>query len=366
MANERKGILGKNKNLHSAKNSKKDEFYTQLADIENELKHYKYQFHRKVVYCNCDDPFESNFFKYFAAKFNDLGLKKLIATSYVKSPIVGEQLPLFEMKGLTPAGKEPIKIEIKEVMDMNGDGAIGLDDVRYLLKHDKNTVATLRDSGDFRSEECIKLLNQADIVVTNPPFSLFREYVAQLVKYDKKFLILGNLNAITYKEIFKLIKNNKLWLGYNNGPKNYQVPNNYEQKNIFIGADGKKYAQMGNTGWFTNLDVAKRHDNITLYKEYNREEYPTYVNYDAIEVSKVSEIPKDFKGKMGVPVTFLDKYNPNQFEILGSSRLLGKPMSEVAEKGTFVQGGVRFYLPNGDGTFRRLYDRIVIKLKKKQ
>lgn len=345
-----------NRNLHKAKNAKKDEFYTQLVDIEKELKHYKAQFRGKVVYCNCDDPFESNFFKYFAANFKELKLKKLITTSYVKSPIVGGQIPLFEMEGLKPSGKEPFRIEIKEVTDINNDGAINIKDVEYLLKHDKNIATPLSGDGDFRSDECIKLLKKADIVVTNPPFSLFREYVAQLVKYDKKFLILGNLNAITYKEIFELIKQNKLWLGYNNGSKTYQVPDSYEKNNIFIGADGRKYAQMGNTGWFTNLDVAKRHETIPLYKKYNPEEYPKYVNCDAIEVSKVSDIPKNFNRAMGVPVTFLSKYNPEQFKILGSSRLLGKPMSEFAEKGTFVQGGVRFYLPNGDGTFRRLYD----------
>src|SRR3989304_6314669 len=201
-----------NSNLHKANKAKKDEFYTQLVDIEKELKHYKDQFRGKVVYCNCDDPFESNFFKYFAANFNALGLKKLITTSYVKSPIVGGQLPLFEMEGLK--GKEPFKIEIKDVTDINRNGAINLDDVEYLLKHDKTTAIPIKGDGDFRSDECIKLLKKADIVVTNPPFSLFREYVAQLVEYDKKFLIIGNKNAITYKEIFKLIKEDKLWLGY--------------------------------------------------------------------------------------------------------------------------------------------------------
>ena len=228
-----------NKNLHKASAAKKDEFYTQIVDIEKELKHYKDQFRGKVVYCNCDDPFESNFFKYFAANFKALGLKKLITTSYVKSPIVGGQLPLFEVEGLKPSGKEPFKIEIKEVPDTDSDGAVNLDNVEYLLKHDKNTAAPLRDNGDFRSDECIKLLKQSDIVVTNPPFSLFREYVAQLVEFDKKFLIIGNLNSVTYKEVFKLIKKNKLWLGYNNGPKTYLVPNNYEQDNIFVGSDGK-------------------------------------------------------------------------------------------------------------------------------
>jgi len=195
-----------NSNLHKANKAKKDEFYTQLVDIEKELKHYKEQFHGKVVYCNCDDPFESNFFKYFAANFNALKLKKLITTSYVKSPIVGGQLPLSEVEGLKPSGKEPFKIEIKEVLDTDGDGAVNIDDVKHLLKHDKNTATPLRGNGDFRSDECIKLLKQADIVVTNPPFSLFREYVAQLVEYDKKFLILGDQNAVTYKETFGYIK----------------------------------------------------------------------------------------------------------------------------------------------------------------
>lgn len=304
-----------NRNLHKASKAKKDEFYTQLVDIEKELKHYKNQFKGKVVYCNCDDPFESNFFKYFASKFNELKLKKLITTSYSGSPIIGGQLELFKVAG--SKGKQPIKIEINKVPDSNADGSIDLADVEYLLKHDANVSAPLKGSGDFRSDECIALLKEADIVVTNPPFSLFREYVSQLVEHKKKFLIIGNLNAVTYKEVFKLIKENKLWLGYNNGPKTYLVPDNYEQDNIFVGADGKKYAQMGNTGWFTNLDVGKRHEVIVLYKKYTSNEYQKYDNYDAIEVSKVSDIPMSYNHVMGVPVTFLDKYNPEQFEILG-------------------------------------------------
>ena len=195
-----------NKNLHKASKAKYDEFYTQLNDIEKELKHYKDQFRGKVVYCNCDDPLESNFFKYFAANFNALGLKKLITTSFVKSPIVGKQMSLFEMKGLKPSGKEPFKIEINKVPDANNDGSIGLADVEWLLKNDANVATSLKGTGDFRSEECIELLKKADIVVTNPPFSLFREYVAQLVEYKKKFLIIGNLNSITYRNggVFKL------------------------------------------------------------------------------------------------------------------------------------------------------------------
>ena len=340
-----------NKSLHKANQAKKDEFYTLLIDIENELKHYKNQFRDKVVYCNCDDPFESNFFKYFASNFNALKLKKLITTSYVKSPIVGGQLPLFEMEGLKPSGKEPFKIEITEVSDIDGNGAINIDDVEYLLKHNKNTATPLYGNGDFRSDECIELLREADIVVTNPPFSLFREYVAQLIEHNKKFLIIGNLNAITYKECFRFIKDNKMWLGYNNGPKTYLVPNNYEQDNIFVGTDGKKYAKMGNTGWYTNLDVSKRHESLTLYKKYNPKEYPSYDNYDAINVDKVSDIPVDYNNMMGVPITFLDKYNPKQFEILG-----------ITDRQNTSGLRIKKYTIDDDARFNDLNARSVLKI----
>ena len=306
-----------NKNLHKAKNSKKDEFYTQLSDIEKEMKNYKAQFRGKVVYCNCDDPFESNFFKYFAANFNALRLKKLITTSYVKSPIVGGQLPLFEMEGLKPSGKEPFKIEIKEVTDINRNGAINLDDVEYLLKHDKNTAIPLKGDGDFRSEECIELLKEADIVVTNPPFTLFREYVAQLVKYKKRFLIIGNTNALTYKEIFKLIKKDKFRTGYTNFNVGmfFVVPDDWEHFH-HIDKDGKKIARVSTSCWFTNLEVEKHKQDIILYKKYTPEEYPKYDNYDAINVNKYTDIPYDYSGYIGVPITFIDKYNPEQFEIV--------------------------------------------------
>jgi hypothetical protein len=306
-----------NKNLHKAKNAKKDEFYTQLPDIEKELKHYKDQFRGKVVYCNCDDPYESNFFKYFAANFNSLGLKKLVTTSYVKSPIVGGQLPLFEMEGLKPSGKDPFKIEIKEVTDINRNGAINLDDVEYLLKHDKNTAIPLKGDGDFRSEECIELLKEADMVVTNPPFTLFREYVAQLVKYKKSFLIIGNTNALTYKEIFKLIKKDKLRTGYTNFNVGmfFVVPDDWEHFH-HINKDGKKIARVSTSCWFTNLEVEKHKQDINLYKKYTPKEYPTYDNYDAINVNKYTDIPYDYAGYIGVPITFVDKYNPEQFEIV--------------------------------------------------
>lgn len=336
-----------NSNLNKAAKVKNDEFYTRLADIEKELKHYKEQFRGKVVYCNCDDPFESDFFKYFAANFNALGLKKLITTSYVQSPIVGRQLPLFEMRGLKPEGKEPIRIEITEAKDLDSDGAIGLEDIERLLKDDANAVVSLKGNGDFRSDECIELLKQADIVVTNPPFSLFRSYIAQLMEHDKKFLIIGSDNAVAYKDFFVFIKENRVWAGYTKVKE-------------FIRPDGTT-KKFGNVGWYTNLDTTKRHEKLTLYKKYSREEYQKYVNYDAIEVSEVTDIPADYDGKMGVPITFFNKYNPEQFEIIGSSLFLGKSMKEIAPKGTFTQGGPRFYLPNGSGTYRRLFDRLVIK-----
>lgn len=308
-----------NKNLHSANKAKNDEFYTQLADIENELKRYKDQFRNKVVFCNCDDPYESNFFKYFAASFNFLGLKKLIVTSYTKSPIAGTQLSLFEVEGLKPNGKQPFKIEINEVPDKDGDGAVDLTDVQYLLKHDKNTATPLHDNGDFRSDECIELLKQSDIVVTNPPFSLFREFLAQLTEFDKKFLIIGNTNAITYKGAFKLIKENKLRTGYTNFNVGmfFVVPDGWEEFH-HIDENGKKIARVSTSCWYTNLDVEKHKEDITLYKKYIPEEYPKYDNYNAINVNKYTDIPYDYNGAMGVPVTFIDKYNPEQFEILGN------------------------------------------------
>jgi hypothetical protein len=314
--------MAKNKDLHNAKKAKKDEFYTQLSDIEAEMRRYKDQFRGKVILCNCDDPYESNFFKYFAMRFNDLGLKKLIATCYIGSSIEGEQLSLFDVVSLDEKpsdAKLPYKIEITEVTDENNDGAVDLSDVEFLLKNKKNAMTLLKGDGDFRSAECIELLYQADIVVTNPPFSLFREYVALLFEYEKDFLILGDQNAITYKEIFKLIAENKIWLGYDNGgTKWFRVPQDYDittesRKKII---DGIKYFSMGRIFWFTNLDTTKRHEFLTLYKHYTPEEYPHYDNYDAINIDRVAEIPLDWDGVMGVPITFLDKYNPEQFEIV--------------------------------------------------
>ena len=320
------GAASGNQALSKAKSAKQDEFYTQLEDISNELKHYKTQLRGKTILCNCDDPYESNFFKYFALNFNSLGLKKLVATSYEKSTITGGQLPLFEIEGLKPEGKEPYAIEINEVGDQDGDGAIDLADVEYLLKHDANTVRPLKSNGlynggDFRSEECVKYLKQADVVVTNPPFSLFREYVAQLVEHHKQFLIIGNLNAIHYKEIFKLIKENKLWLGesIHSGDREFRVPDHYplEAAGFRVDENGTKYIRVKGVRWFTNMDNPKRHEELPLYKKYSPTEYPTYDNYNAIEVSKTGEIPCDYDGLMGVPDSFVDKFNPDQFEMIG-------------------------------------------------
>lgn len=356
-----------NKNLHKAGKAKNDEFYTQITDIEKELKHYKDQFNGKVVYCNCDDPFESNFFKYFAANFNALNLKRLITTSHVKSPIAGGQLSLFDVEGLKPEGKEPFKIEINEVKDFDSDGAIGLADVEWLLKHDSNTATPLRGNGDFRSEECIELLQDADIVVTNPPFSLFREYIEQLDKYDKKFLILGSQNAVKYNFIFKLIKENKVWLGYDNGgTKWFQVPDDYDiktesRKKI---VNGIKYFSMGSIVWFTNLDTTKRQNKLTLYKKYTQDQYPTYDNYNAINVNRYIDIPCDYEGEMGVPITFIDKYNPEQFEILG----IFDDKREDSE--AFIQGNPT-YVDEQHKNYvgpvikgKALYTRVLIKAKK--
>lgn len=314
--------MSKNGNLHKAKMQKNDEFYTQLSDIENELRHYKEHFRGKVVFCNCDDPYESNFFKYFAMNFNRLGLKKLITTGYVTSPVAGKEVSLFEDEADTPKN-QPYAVYINEVIDINGDGRVDLTDVALLLKMKKNTRRKLHGdenypAGDFRSEECVKLLQQVDIVVTNPPFSLIREYVKQLMDYKKDFLIIGNQNVITYKEIFPLIRNNQLWLGYKNGDMAFTVPDYYEPRasRYWQDVNGQKWRSMGNICWFTNLDIKKRHEILDLYKEYNPEDYPKYDNYNAINVNKVSDIPCDYNGVMGVPITFLDKYNPEQFEIV--------------------------------------------------
>ena len=328
-----------NLNLRKASTAKKDEFYTQLSDIERELKHYKKHFKDKVVLCNCDDPRVSNFFHFFSYNFEKFGLKKLIATCY-KS----QDSDLFSQNNSERA------IYLEYTGDKNGNNVPDAEEIG--IKH-------LQGDGDFRSKECIELLKQADIVVTNPPFSLFREYVAQLIEYDKKFLIIGNINAISYKEIFKLIKENKAWLGVNmgRGISGFIVPKNYELYGTEARVDeyGNRIVATNNCLWLTNLDNAKRHEELILYKNYTPEEYPTYDNYDAINVDKTKDIPMDYKGAMGVPITFLDKFNPDQFEIIdgiGRYSMLTGPTAET--QGT--------YLTMINGVPK--YARIVIKNKK--
>ena len=304
-----------NKNLAAAKANKKDEFYTQLVDIENELKHYKQHFPGKVVYCNCDDPYESWFFKYFAMNFNALGLKKLIATSYDGSSVAGTELSFGDEDEC-----KAYKIVIdRPIEDYNGDGAVDDEDIRiYFQKFPPEVLVSDDDykPGDFRSRQCIEFLKEADIVVTNPPFSLFREYVAQLMAYSKKFLIIGHQGAIGYKEIFPLIKDNKVWLGFGFKGGAAHFYSHYEDT-ATAGDHREGMIRVSGVVWFTNLDIQKRHEFIDLFKLYSPEIYPKYDNYDAIEVSKTADIPIDYAGIMGVPVTFIDKYNPDQFEILG-------------------------------------------------
>jgi hypothetical protein len=319
--------------LHKANKQKNDEFYTQLSDIEKELKHYKDHFKNKVVLCNCDDPRVSNFFHYFSYNFEKLGLKKLITTCFKNrhpdrfSKHDTENAVYLEYEGDKNGNKMPDTEEIG--------------------------VKCFRGDGDFRSKECIELLKQADIVVTNPPFSLFREYVSQLIAYKKKFLIMGDLNSITYKEIFKLVKNDQIWFGYDNGgTKWFQVPDNYDiktesRKKI---EHGIKYFSKGNITWFTNLDTTKRHENLILYKKYNPSEYLNYDNYDVINVNRVTDIPSDYIGVMGVPITFMGKYNPEQFEVLGIANSARWISYECL---TIIQG-------------KKIYNRILIRNKKLQ
>ncbi|MCL2303885.1 MAG: adenine-specific methyltransferase EcoRI family protein [Planctomycetaceae bacterium] len=350
------------KNFDKAKRSKADEFYTQLSVIEAEMRNYKMLFHGKTVFCNCDDPYESEFFKYFALYFNILGLKKLIATCYTGSPIANTELSLFDDESHeNKTTRHPHRIEITEVKK-NADGGFGLTDVEYLLRNKKNVLTRLKGNGDFRSLECIELMKEADIVVTNPPFSLFREYVAQLIEYEKKFIIIGNVNAISYKEIFKLFKEDKIWFGQSihSGDREFRVPDHYplQAAGYRVDENGVKYIRVKGVRWFTNLDFKERHENLTLYKRYTPQEYPRYDNYDAIEVSKTVEIPVDYDGLMGVPITFLDKYNPDQFEIVDAlnryALLDAQDTNETVRKNKSHTCNI-----NGKST----YFRVVIKRK---
>ena len=331
-----------NLNLRKASTAKKDEFYTQLSDIDKELKHYKSHFKNKVVYCNCDDPRVSNFFHYFSYNFEQLGLKKLITTCY-KS----QSMDLFSQND----SEQAIYLEYEG--DRNGNRVPDPEEIG--IKH-------LKGDGDFRSRECIELLKQADVVVTNPPFSLFREYVAQLIEYDKKFIIIGNINAITYKEIFKLIKEDNLWLGATNFNKGmyFKVPSDFVYADSYKferEQNGDKVNRVPGVCWFTNLDFQERHEDLILYKKYNPDEYPKFDHFDAINIDQTKDIPCDFNGFMGVPITFLDKYNPDQFEIIdGLNRysILDGPTKETQGK----------YLSQVNG--KPIYVRIVIRNKKVQ
>lgn len=329
--------MGNNAALRKADRIKEDEFYTQLSDIEKELSHYKEYFRGKTILCNCDDPRISNFFRYFALNFNEFGIKKIISTCYKN-----QDVDLFTQNDCEKA----VYIEYTG----NPDDSTSTDFSTIEVKE-------LKGDGDFRSQECIDLLKQADIVVTNPPFSLFREYVTQLIEYSKKFIIIGNQNAISYKEIFKLFKENKIWLGYKSGDMAFRVPDNSEPRTtrFWIDEKGNKWRSMGNVCWYTNLDTTKRHEDLILYKTYSAEEYPKFDNYDAINVNKTSDIPLDYDGLMGVPITFFDKYNPEQFEVIdGIGRYSILNNEETKKAGRYLS------MING----KAIYFRIIIKRKK--
>lgn len=395
-----------NKNLTRAKKAKNDEFYTQFSDIQKEVESYlEYDpntFKGKVVYSNCDDPFESNFFRYFVLNFNRLGLKSIISTSYKPSPVANSQLGLFGDDKTLPNSKGRPKVTankfiINEVGDVDGDGSFTLADIAKQLRANKNNEWTpLEGDGDFRSDECIELLKQSDVVVTNPPFSLFREYITQLFEYKKQFLIIGNLNAITYKEVFPMIKENKVWLGnnarVNGGAMFYEIPEavvNLDQvREIKTDENGKKtyITRVQGVRWFTNLDHGRLHSPISLMghddvlKFSTNKPFVEYDNYDAIEVSLVKNIPKDYEGVMGVPISFLDKYSPEQFEILGTSdnglvedRYKKTPgLAKQFVEDYYKAGGTGAYKEGNptagfyeDGIAKMAYKRIFIRHKEK-
>lgn len=345
--------MGNNASLRKADRVKQDEFYTTYEAVQSELNNYEKHFEGKTVLCNADDPFESNFCKFFLRNFNYLKIKRLICTSYNASPVAGTQLSFFDLIEDTPSSDKAhgYVLDVTKVPMANGRG-VSDEDIDRLLRS-KKMVKELKGDGDFRSEECIEYLKQADIVVTNPPFSLFREYVALLMEYDKKFLIIGNQNAITYKEIFPLLKDNKMWIGYKFGDMSFRVPEYYEAREtrFWVDETGQKWRSLGNACWFTNLDIKKRHEKLILYKNYSPEEYPFYDNYDAINVDKVSDIPMDYFATMGVPITFFDKYNPEQFEIIDG---IGR-YSILDNEKTKAEGN---YLSMVDGKAK--YFRIVI------
>ncbi len=322
----------KNESLHRAKKLKEDEFYTQLADIESELRHYKNHFKNKVVLCNCDDPRVSNFFHYFSYNFEKLGLKKLISICYKSS-----QRDLFSNN------TENNAVFLEYTGDKNNNKVPDLNEIG---------INKLKGDGDFRSKECIDLLKKSDIVVTNPPFSLFREYVSQLMEFEKKFLIIGNQNAITYKDIFPYLRENKMWLGYKNGDMSFRVPDHYKPRKTRYWEDdnGKKWRSFGNICWFTNLKIKKREEKLILYENYSEEKYPKYQNYDAIEVSNVKKIPINYNGFMGVPITFMSKHCPSQFKLIGMGEDNG-----VGFSGGLWKGGSKSCIYNGVAAYKRIF-----------
>jgi hypothetical protein len=345
--------IKQNSGLRTAQKAKKDEFYTRLEDIEKELRHYRHHFKDKVVFCNCDDPRVSNFFHFFSYSFEHLGLKKLITTCYKSHSV-----DLFSENDAEAA------ISLIYTGDKNGNRVPDPEEIG---------IRQLKGDGDFRSDEAIELLKQADIVVTNPPFSLFREYIAQLMHYEKKFLIIGNVNAVTYKEVFPLIQENKVWLGpsIRSGDRAFGVPDDYPLEAAGCGVDekGNKFIKVKGVRWFTNLDFAERHENLILHRKYNPKDYPKYHNYDAINVDKTNDIPCDYDGAMGVPITFLDRYNPDQFEILGITdrdnnsglktrvydKAVGSNYSDLNRRGALLM----------DGQLKSTYARVFIRRRQK-
>ena len=341
--------MSQHKGLIKANKAKKDEFYTNYDVIQSELNFYEKKFDGKTVLCNCDDPFESNFAKFFLRNFNYLKLKRLICTSYVGSPVAGTQLSLFDNYDIEQHG---YVLDTTQVPMKNGRGVTD-DDISTLL-HKKGVVKQLKGNGDYASDECLKYLDESDIVVTNPPFSKFRPYLATLIKHNKKFLIIGNVNAITYKEVFPLIKNNQIWLGasIHSGDREFRVPDDYPLKatGSRIDKNGVKYIRVKGVRWFTNLDYKQRHEDLILYKHYLPNEYPKYDNYNGINVDKTADIPMDFNGAMGVPITFLDKYSPEQFKLIKFRK--GDDNKDL-----------RYTI---DGETKQPYFRIIIKNKKVQ
>lgn len=361
--------MANNENLHQAKVAKNDEFYTQLSDVEKEMLHYRKHFNGATVLCNCDDPFESAFFKYFVLNFNRLHLKKLISTCYAGSPVAGSQLSLFDLTGDESKRRKPYKAIVTSVHDTTGDGGIDMEDIKALFKSGENELTELEGDGDFRSPECLALMDEADILASNPPFSLFHEYVATLMEHKKKFLIIGNQNAITYKDIFPLLMANQMWLG-STAPKEFIVPTEMkDRKNTYAREDGTIIAKFGNVCWFTNLDLKKRHEDLILVKRYTPEAYPHYDNYDAIEVSKVTDIPCDYAGIMGAPITFFNCYNPDQFEILdmghrgaGSYKYRTKVYTDEDTPNYADLNATTVYI-DANGKYKNTYFRVLIRNK---